>query len=104
MTNARDALFSAIATHTLYTNVTAHSHREGVTVFIGIKTYRYGRPGHGVRTDQHVRDVVTDAVTEYTRGRARGQYDPTNGWEILSSGYPVHRGERRFSVWIPKGA
>lgn len=94
---SQSELASKLATQKLYTNVKAYSHRRGVNVIIGSKTLYYGRAYGGMKVADHVRAVVEDAVTEYSRGT----YDSAT-WSILASAGAFQRGEYRFSVWMPK--
>lgn len=96
------ASFSDFATHKLYCNATAYSHRAGVNVLLSIsgETFRYGRAPKGKRAEDYVREcvgsVITDVTNEY---RAYAPYGPD--WDIVRWDVGTVRGEYKFSVWFP---
>lgn len=95
-------LFSLFANQAMYTRVDAYSHRQGVNVLIGQRTFEFSdRPRKGQSRADFVKEIVTDVVKEYTKNRLSGAYDPDKGWSI-TSGTSIIRGHYRFTVWCPK--
>lgn len=96
-------LFSLFANQAMYTTVYVYSFRKGVTVFIGSKTYEFTqRPRKGQSRADFVKEIVTEVVTDYTKDRLLGSYDPDKDWSITESPVMGARGSYRYTVWCPK--